>query len=136
MLLWGVGQPLVEPADTPLEPGDLCCGQGETPVITGPVRYGPRSRGQNKGVRNRKTTFLHQCTRNRFLTPDTLSPARHCSELAVDAPAGNRHATELTASSCGLAELPRVGLRHGSDLARFGLTPRGFNVDGKCSRRW
>jgi hypothetical protein len=22
-----------------------------------------------KGVRNRKTTFLYQCTRNRFLTP-------------------------------------------------------------------
>src|SRR5271157_3277912 len=26
-------------------------------------------KGAEKGVRNRKTTFLHQCTRNRFLTP-------------------------------------------------------------------
>src|SRR5208283_2355269 len=26
-------------------------------------------KGAEKGVGNRKTTFLHQCTRNRFLTP-------------------------------------------------------------------
>ena len=28
VLLWGVGQPLVEPADTPLEPGDYICAVG------------------------------------------------------------------------------------------------------------
>ena len=29
----------------------------------------PRSVFEEKGVRNRKTTFLHQCARNGFLTP-------------------------------------------------------------------
>jgi hypothetical protein len=29
----------------------------------------PAAHEEDKGVRNRKTTFLHKCTRTRFLTP-------------------------------------------------------------------
>jgi hypothetical protein len=42
---------------------------------------GEKGVGENKGVRTRKTTFLHQCARNWFLTPYPSQLASHFARV-------------------------------------------------------